>query len=82
MLHSYVKIYVHFVWSTKNCEPFLGNQVRPDVYRHILEYAQIKGISIDTIGVQKEHIHVFVSMRNDQTLMMLQSFSRENRRIG
>lgn len=68
MLHSYVKVYVHFVWSTKNRDPFLDNQVRPNVHRHILEYAQTKRISIDTIGVQKEHIHVFISMRSDQNI--------------
>ena len=68
MVHSYVKVYIHFVWSTKNRKPFLGYQVRPNIQQHILEYAQIKGISIDTIGVQKEHIHVFVSMRSDQNV--------------
>jgi putative transposase len=68
MLHSYVKVYVHFVWSTKNRKPFLGNLVRPCVQKHILEYAQTKELSIGTIGVQKEHIHVLVTMRSDQNI--------------
>jgi REP element-mobilizing transposase RayT len=68
MLHSYVKVYVHFVWSTKNREPFLGDEVRPKVQNHVLIYAQTKNISIDTIGIQKEHIHLLVSMRSNQNI--------------
>ena len=68
MLHSYVKVYVHFVWSTKNRDPFLGNQVRPRIQQHILEYAETKEISVVTIGIQKEHIHVLVSIRSNQNI--------------
>jgi putative transposase len=68
MVHSYVKVYIHVVWSTKNRKPFLGYQVRPHLQQHILEYAQIKGISIISIGVQKEHVHVLVSIRSDQNI--------------
>ena len=68
MLHSYVKIYVHIVWSTKNRKPFLDNLVRPNLQQHILEYAQTKRISIMTIGIQKEHVHVLASIRSDQNI--------------
>ena len=45
---SYVKVYVHFIWSTKNRKPLLTDDIRGDVFNHILENAK-KRISISIL---------------------------------
>ncbi|MFA6400439.1 MAG: IS200/IS605 family transposase [Salinivirgaceae bacterium] len=65
----YVKVYIHFVWSTKNRHPYLTTlDLREKVWKHILENAKEKGIYIDFIGGYIDHCHCLVSMGIDQTI--------------
>lgn len=68
MLHSFSRIFVHLVWSTKNREPFLVKTVRPEVESHILQYARANGTIIDTLAVQLDHVHALVLLKSDQAL--------------
>ena len=62
MLHSFTKIYIHLIWSTKARERLLSQDVRSMVGQHILEYAKAKDIKILSINIQIEHVHVLVSL--------------------
>lgn len=65
----FVKVYIHFVWSTKNREPFLDSyEVRTTVWQHIKENAKSKEIFIDTINGYQEHCHCLISLGIDQTM--------------
>ena len=65
----FVKVYIHFVWSTKNREPFLdSSEVRQKVWQHIKENAKTKEIFIDTINGYQEHCHCLISLGIDQTM--------------
>ena len=61
---SYIKIYVHFVWSTKNREPLLTEDIRHRVFEHIRENAERKNIYIDFIGGYTDHLHCLVSLND------------------
>jgi REP element-mobilizing transposase RayT len=66
---AYVKVYIHFVWSTKNREPyFKTKELRQQVWQHIRENAIKKGIFIDFINGYAEHCHCLVSLGIDQTI--------------
>ncbi len=66
---SFVKVYIHFVWSTKNREPFLGTkEMRDKVWFHIKDNAQKKGIFIDFVNGYSQHCHCLVSLGIDQTI--------------
>lgn len=66
---SFVKVYIHFVWSTKNRYPFLSTkELRLKVWQHIRENAKEKGIYIDFIGGHSDHCHCLVSFGLDQTI--------------
>jgi REP element-mobilizing transposase RayT len=65
---SFVKIWIHFVWSTKNREPFLTDDIRQKVFQHIRENAREKGIFIDFIGGYVDHVHCLISLGTDQTI--------------
>ena len=65
----YIKVYIHFVWSTKNREPFLDTkELRQKVWHHIKENAKEKGIFIDFINGYQEHCHCLISLGSDQTI--------------
>jgi putative transposase len=65
----HVKVYLHFVWSTKNRQNLLSTfELRDKVWQHIRENAKQKGIYIDFIGGHKDHCHCLVSLGIEQTL--------------
>jgi REP element-mobilizing transposase RayT len=65
----FVKVYIHFVWSTKNREQFFATkEIRKKVWQHIKENAKEKGIFIDFINGYSEHCHCLISLGIDQTI--------------
>lgn len=64
----YVRVWVHFVWSTKNREPFLTDEIRSKIFGHIRENAETKEIYIDFIGGYVDHVHCLISLGTDQTI--------------
>jgi putative transposase len=65
---SYIKVWLHFVWSTKDRKPFLTDDIRQKVFQHIRENAREKGIFIDFINGYVEHVHCLISLGSDQTI--------------
>ena len=65
----FIKVYIHFVWSTKNRIPFLNNkELRVKVWNHIKENAREKGVFIDFISGYSDHCHCLISLGSDQTI--------------
>lgn len=65
----FVNVYIHFVWSTKNREPFLETkEIRDKVWFHIRENAKKKGIFVDFVNGYSQHCHCLVSLGVDQTI--------------
>ena len=65
---SFVKIWIHVVWSTKNRKPLLKKEVRHHLFEHIHDNAKAKGIMIDSVGGHIDHVHCLFRLRNDQTV--------------
>lgn len=65
----YVKVYIHFVWSTKDRVPFLDSpELRKQVWQHMKDNAKQKEIFIDMINGYQEHCHCLISLGPDQTM--------------
>ena len=64
----FVKVRLHFVWSTKNREPYLTDEIRLKVFQHIRENARAKSIHLDFINGYVDHIHCLISLGTDQTI--------------
>ena len=74
-----VKVWLHFVWSTKDRHPFLRDEIRAKVFEHIRQNAKEKGIYIDFINGHLDHIHCLISLGVDQTLSwLMQSIKGES----
>jgi putative transposase len=68
MSHSLTKVYIHFVWTTKNRNRSLVNEARKLVNDHIRSYASEKGICIEDVSVEPEHVHALVRLASDQPI--------------
>lgn len=64
----WVRVWIHFVWSTKDREPFLKDEIRLTVFEHIRENAREKAIYIDFINGYVDHVHCLISLGTDQTI--------------
>ena len=65
----FIKVHIHFVWSTKNRIPSLETkEMRQKVWQHIRENAKSKGIFIDFVNGYSDHCHCLVSLGVDQTI--------------
>ncbi len=65
---SYVRIWVHAVFGTKNKEPLLVRDVKTKLINHIKENAKEKNIFINEINAHKNHIHCLISLGVDQSI--------------
>jgi putative transposase len=65
---SYIRIWLHCVWTTKNRIPFLRDEIRNKVIYHIRENAKGKGIYIDHINGHIEHLHALISLGGKQDI--------------
>jgi putative transposase len=65
---AFIRIRIHCVWGTKNRTPFLFNNNKIDIIRHIKENANTKNIYVDFINGDKEHIQCLISIGADQTI--------------
>jgi putative transposase len=65
---SFVKIWVHLVFATKNREPFLTNDLRYDLQKHIIENCKEKEIFLQAINRYTDHLHGLISLGKDQTI--------------
>lgn len=64
----FLKLWIHFVWSTKKREKIITKKLKPLLLDHIKTNAREKKIFIDTINCVEDHIHILVSLGTDQTV--------------
>ncbi len=67
----WIKVWLHFVWCTKDRFPFLQDGIRTRVFEHIRENARNKNIHIDFLNGYIEHVHCLISLGSNQTLEKL-----------
>ncbi len=65
---SKIKVYVHYVWATKNRYPFLTENIRSKVFEHIRNNAREKNIHIDFINGHVDHVHVLISLNDELSI--------------
>ncbi|RAI93852.1 transposase [Algoriphagus yeomjeoni] len=65
----FIKVYIHFIWSTKNRFPYLNStESRMKVWEHIRQNAKAKGIFVDFVSGYSDHCHCLISLGGDQTI--------------
>ncbi|OQX76670.1 MAG: transposase [Bacteroidetes bacterium 4484_276] len=64
----HLRVWIHYVWSTKKRKPLMTKNIRRQIFDHIRENAKTKNIHLDFINGYTEHVHCLISMNANQTL--------------
>ncbi len=65
---SYIRIWVHCVWTTKNRVPYLSEKINNEVRQHILTNARLIGLFIDSLNGDERHLHALISLGGSQNI--------------
>lgn len=68
---SFVRIWVHVVFSTKDHHPYFDSRIRRQLIEHIKENCRRKDIFLDSIGGWSEHLHLLISLGREQSIAKL-----------
>lgn len=68
---SYVRIWVHIVFSTRNHEQYFSAEIRSKLFAHIRDNCREKGIILDSIGGWSDHVHLLISLGKEQNIAKL-----------
>jgi len=62
MSHTYSQIYLHIVWSTKNREKLIKEEIEEDIKQIIKTKAKKYNSEVIAIGNTFDHIHVLIKI--------------------
>lgn len=65
---SYIRIWIHLVFATKNREPFLTKDIRYKVQEHIVKNCNEKSIYLQSINGHLDHLHCLISLGKEQSI--------------
>jgi putative transposase len=65
---SYIQIWLHLIFSTKNREPYITKNLKPKLIEHIYKNAKEKDIHIVTMNGSVEHLHILISLNPEQSI--------------
>ena len=60
MPHSFTHILIHYIFSTKNRQPFLADDIRQRVFSYMGGIARQNNIYPQIIGGVEDHVHMLV----------------------
>ena len=65
---SWVRVYMHMVFSTKNRQPLLSpSEIGRRVFAHMKENAAKKNIWLDSVNGYIDHAHCLISLQQEQS---------------
>jgi len=71
MPQSLARILVHLIFSTKNREPFLRDEVRPELHRYMAAILKELGSPAILIESVRDHVHILFSLSKNQPLIRI-----------
>ena len=71
MPHSYNKIWIHAIWSTKGRIPLISSSIEQKVYPFISEQLREKGCPARLINGMPDHIHCIFLLNSQKSISEL-----------
>lgn len=65
---SFIKIWIHCVWGTKERKNLIDSKLKDILYKHIKEYCKLNDIYLDSMNGVEDHIHLLISLKNNQSV--------------
>jgi REP element-mobilizing transposase RayT len=60
--HSYVKVFVHYVFSTKEREPLISPEIQPRLFPYLMGIAEHNGMRALAVGGVEDRVHALVQL--------------------
>ena len=68
MSHSYTKLLYHIVFGTKKRQPWLVEEIQPDLYGILGGLVREEGGTALAINGMLEHVHILARLRQDRAI--------------
>jgi putative transposase len=68
MSSTYLSLYYHLVFSTKNREPSIHGEWRPKLFGYLAGTIEGLGGRCEIVGGMEDHVHILVRLRATHTL--------------
>jgi putative transposase len=65
---SFVRVWIHFIWSTKKREKYINTDLKEMLLEHIKKNCKEKEIWLDAVNCVSDHIHLLISLGAEQTI--------------
>jgi len=65
---SWIRIWVHIVFTTKMRKPLIPKEIRPLLFQHIKDNAYKKGIFLKEVNGFHNHVHILLSLNKEISL--------------
>ncbi len=65
---SYIRMWIHLVFATKDREPLLPKEIRYKVHEHIIQNCKEKSIYLQAINGYTDHLHCLISLGREQSI--------------
>lgn len=65
---SYIRMWIHLVFATKDREPLLSKEIRYKVHEHIIQNCKEKSIYLQAINGYTDHLHCLISLGREQSI--------------
>jgi REP element-mobilizing transposase RayT len=68
MGHSYTKLWIHAVWSTKNRQPFIEYDLEARIYRIMIDEFKSANCDLKIVNGMPDHVHCLFRLDGAQSI--------------
>ena len=68
MPHSFIKIWIHAIWATKERQPLIHKSVENTIYQFISEELRALGCPVRIINGMPDHIHCLFLLSREKSI--------------
>ncbi|HEY5368937.1 MAG TPA: IS200/IS605 family transposase [Hanamia sp.] len=68
MSHSYIKIWIHAIWATKNRQPMITQDIEKPLFSHMKEELSDCGCYVKIINGMPDHVHSLFSINAQKSI--------------
>ena len=65
---SWIRVWIHIVFTTRKRHPFLTEDIRRQVFMHMMENAKFKDLKVAIINGHADHAHCLLALNRDMTI--------------
>lgn len=68
MANSYLQVYIHYVFTTKNREPLIGPEIENELWKYMAGVAKSNKLNPVIVNGTEDHVHLLLSLPSTITI--------------